>query len=224
MADIVKNMNALCKDKKGFVYMTNPYRVDDVSFKNGINPYYFYFEIDYFIKNVFKVFDKSSYFEYLEKINMSRTYLSYERFIAENITRNDLSFRSNLIINYNKTPHDYFKDYFMNRSHAAINYASDKVYEQGYFVCFCKLVGSSPTNPSQIVIYQDNLSDKVVNFKLVVYDTNENVRDVCDRNIPPYIKMWDVTEHVSKVEIYDLYTNLLVDTIYNKDVKNEFLV
>jgi hypothetical protein len=86
------------------------------------------------------------------------------------------------------------------------------------------LVGSSPTNPSQIVIYQDNLSDKVVNFKLVVYDTNENVRDVCDRNIPPYIKMWDVTEHVSKVEIYDLYTNLLVDTIYNKDVKNEFLV
>jgi hypothetical protein len=222
MADIVKNMNSFCKYKKGFVYMSNPYRVDDTSFKNGINPYYFYFEIDYFLKNVFKVFDKSSYFEYLKKINMSRTYLSYERFIAENISRNDLSFRSNLIINYNKTPQDYFQDYFMNRSHSALNYSTDKVYERGYTVCFCKLVGSSPTNPSQIVIYQDNLSDKVVNFKLVVYDIDESVRVVYDRNIPPYIKMWDVTENVSKVEIYDLYTNLLIDTIHNIDIKNEF--
>lgn len=224
MADIVKNMNALCKDKKGFVYMTNQYKVDDASFKNGINPYYFYFEIDYFLRNVTKISDKLSYFEYLEKINLGRSYLSYERFIAENIVRNDLSFRSNLIINYNKTPNDYFKDYLMDRSHSTMNYISDKVYEQGYFVCFCKLVGSSPTKPSQIVIYHDNLSDKVVTFKLVVYDINESVRDVYDRNIPPYIKMWDVTENVSKVEIYDLYTNLLIDTIYNKDVKNEFLV
>ena len=222
MTDIVKNMNSLCKDKKGFVYMSNPYRVDDASFKNGINPYYFYFEIDYFLKNVFKVFDKSSYFEYLEKINMSRTYLSYERFIAENITRNDLSFRSNLIINYNKTPHDCFQDYFMNRSHSVMNYASDNAYKRGYHVCFCKLVGPSSSDPSQIVIYQDNMSDKLVSFRIITYDMNNIARDVYDRSIPAYIKMWDITNNISRVEVYDIPSNLLIDTIHNIDIKNEF--
>jgi len=237
MASIVKEVSTLCKNKKGFVYMTNPYRVDDVEFKNAINPFYFYFEIDYFLRTITRIIDKSSYFNYLQENNFNRSYLSYERYIAENIKQHDVNFRSNLLINYNVkfdihrgiNTYDnveYFKDYLVNRSHATANYISDKIYKRGYYVCFCKFkLNSDPSfSLNQIVIYQDNMSDKQINLRMLLYDKNHKLFEAYDRSLPAYIKMWDIKENVSRVEIYDSINNELIDTIYNLDVKNEMII
>jgi len=236
MASIVKEVSVLCKDKKGFVYMSNPYRVDDKSFKNSINPFYFYFEIDYFLRTITRIVDKCSYFEYLHQNNLDKYYLSYERYIAENIKQNDVNFRSNLVINHNSPFNvnqglnnsvilEYFKDFLIDRSHSDNNYMPDEIYKRGYNICFCrfKMSSDSDYNLNHIAIYQDNHSGKEVNLRLVLYDLNNTIFETYDRTLLPYIKMWDVKENISKVEIYDSTTNSLIDTIYNRNVRNEMV-
>jgi hypothetical protein len=101
----------------------------------------------------------------------------------------------------------------------------DEIYKRGYNICFCrfKMISDSDYNLNHIAIYQDNNSGKEVNLRLVLYDLNNTIFETYDRTLLPYIKMWDVKENISKVEIYDSTTNSLIDTIYNRNVRNEMV-